>query len=156
MAAARAMALADGKPLYRWLAPDESLLRLPVPHFNVVNGGAHAQNDLELQEFMLAPLGAPNFAEALRAGAEVYQALRGLLARRQGIRRASATRAVSPPNLGTPEEVLDLLVEAISGRRLHARAATASPSPSTRPPPRCARATGPTGTPPASALPPTS
>ena len=49
MAAARAMALADGKPLYRWLAPDGTKLRLPVPHFNVVNGGAHAQNPLEFQ-----------------------------------------------------------------------------------------------------------
>ena len=79
MAAARAMAQADTKPLYRWLAPDESLLRLPVPSFNVINGGAHAQNDLEFQEFMISPLGSPNFAEALRAGAEVYQTLKSLL-----------------------------------------------------------------------------
>jgi enolase len=113
MAAARAMALADGKPLYRWLAPDESLLRLPVPHFNVVNGGAHAQNALELQEFMLAPLGAPNFAEALRAGAEVYQALRGLL-HAAGHSTGLGDEGGFAPNLGTPEEVLDLLVEAIT------------------------------------------
>ena len=112
MAAARAMALADGKPLYRWLAPDESLMRLPVPHFNVVNGGAHAQNDLELQEFMLAPLGAPNFAEALRAGAEVYQALRGLLHAAKHSTGLGDEGGFAP-NLGTPEEVLDLLVEAI-------------------------------------------
>jgi enolase len=113
MAAARAMALADGLPLYRWLATDESRLRLPVPHFNVVNGGAHAQNDLELQEFMLAPLGAPNFAEALRAGAEVYQALRGLLhAAKQST--GLGDEGGFAPNLGTPEEVLDLLVEAIT------------------------------------------
>ncbi len=113
MAAARAMALADGKPLYRWLAPDESLLRLPVPHFNVVNGGAHAQNPLELQEFMLAPLGAPNFAEALRAGAEVYQALRGLL-HAAGHSTGLGDEGGFAPNLSTPEEVLDLLVEAIT------------------------------------------
>ncbi len=113
MAAARAMALADGKPLYRWLAPDESLLRLPVPHFNVVNGGAHAQNPLELQEFMLAPLGAPNFAEALRAGAEVYQALRTLL-HAAGHSTGLGDEGGFAPNLSTPEEVLDLLVEAIT------------------------------------------
>jgi enolase len=112
MAAARAMALADSKPLYRWLAPDESLLRLPVPHFNVVNGGAHAQNDLEFQEFMLAPIGAPDFPEALRAGAEVYQALRGLLHSR-GHSTGLGDEGGFAPNLKTPEEVLDLLVEAI-------------------------------------------
>lgn len=113
MAAARAMALADGKPLYRWLAPDESKLRLPVPHFNVVNGGAHAQNPLEFQEFMLAPIGAENFAAALRAGAEVYQALRGLLHSR-GHSTGLGDEGGFAPALGTPEEVLDLLVEAIT------------------------------------------
>jgi enolase len=113
MAAARAMALADGKPLYRWLAPGEGLLRLPVPNFNVVNGGAHAQNDLEFQEFMLAPLGAPSFAEALRAGAEVYQALRGILHSRKHSTGLGDEGGFAP-NLGTPEEVLDLLVEAIT------------------------------------------
>jgi enolase len=113
MAAARAMALADDKPLYRWLAPDESLLRLPVPHFNVVNGGAHAQNPLELQEFMVAPLGAPTFAEALRAGAEVYQVLRALL-HAAGHSTGLGDEGGFAPNLSTPEEVLDLLVEAIT------------------------------------------
>jgi enolase len=113
MAAARAMALADGVPLYRWLSPDESLLRLPVPHFNVVNGGAHAQNALEFQEFMIAPLGLPNFAEALRAGAEVYQALRGILHSRKHTTGLGDEGGFAP-NVGTPEEVLDLLVEAIS------------------------------------------
>ncbi|HTV11286.1 MAG TPA: phosphopyruvate hydratase [Acidimicrobiales bacterium] len=113
MAAARAMAMADGKPLYRWLAADESLLRLPVPHFNVVNGGAHAQNELEFQEFMLAPLGAANFAEALRAGAEIYQALRGILHSRKHSTGLGDEGGFAP-EVGTPEEVLDLLVEAIS------------------------------------------
>ena len=113
MAAARAMALADDKPLYRWLAPDESLLRLPVPHLNVVNGGAHAQNALEFQEFMLAPLGSPTFAEAMRAGAEVYQTLKGLLHSR-GHSTGLGDEGGFAPNVGTPEEVLDLLVEAIT------------------------------------------
>jgi enolase len=113
MAAARAMAEADGKPLYRWLAPDESLLRLPVPSFNVINGGAHAQNELEFQEFMLSPLGAPNFAEALRAGAEVYQTLKSLLHSRK-YATGLGDEGGFAPDLSTPEEVLDLLVEAIT------------------------------------------
>jgi len=113
MAAARAMAEADGKPLYRWLAPDESLLRLPVPSFNVINGGAHAQNELEFQEFMLSPLGAANFAEALRAGAEVYQTLKGLLNSRK-YSTGLGDEGGFAPDLSTPEEVLDLLVEAIT------------------------------------------
>jgi enolase len=113
MAAARAMAMADDQPLYRWLAPDESVLRLPVPHFNVINGGAHAQNELEFQEFMIAPVGAPNFAEALRAGAEVYQALRSLL---NSLKHSTGLgdEGGFAPNVSTPEEVLDLLVEAIT------------------------------------------
>ena len=113
MAAARAMASADGTPLYRWLAADESVLRLPVPNFNVINGGAHAQNGLEFQEFMLSPLGAPNFAEALRAGSEVYLALRALL-HAKGHSTGLGDEGGFAPDLGTPEEVLDLLVEAIA------------------------------------------
>ncbi len=112
MAAARAMAVEDGQPLYRWLATDESLMRLPVPHFNVVNGGAHAQNELEFQEFMLAPLGAPNIAEAVRAGADIYQALRGIL-HAKGHSTGLGDEGGFAPALATPEDVLDLLVEAI-------------------------------------------
>lgn len=113
MAAARAFALSDGQPLYRWLAPDQSGLRLPVPHLNVVNGGAHAQNDLEFQEFMLAPIGFASFAEALRAGAEVYQALKSTL-HQQGHSTGLGDEGGFAPNVGTPEEVLDLLVQAIT------------------------------------------
>jgi len=112
MAAARAMAAADKLPLFRWLAPEGIEPRLPVPHFNVINGGAHAQNRLEFQEFMLAPLGAPTFAEALRAGAEVYQTLRGLLHDR-GHSTGLGDEGGFAPDLATPEEVLELLVEAI-------------------------------------------
>jgi enolase len=95
MAAARAMAAAAGVPLWRALNPQGVTPRLPVPHFNVLNGGAHAPNKLDFQEFMVAPLGAPSMAEAVRAGAEVYTALRKLLA-------------------GKPEEVLSLIVQAIN------------------------------------------
>ncbi len=78
LAAARAAA-ADAKlPLYRWIADSDSYT-LPVPMLNVVNGGAHAANSIDLQEFMLVPAGAPSFAEALRYAAETYQTLKKLL-----------------------------------------------------------------------------
>jgi len=112
MAVARAMAAADGMPLYRWLEPGRPP-RLPVPHFNVLNGGAHAQNRLELQEFMVAPLGAPSFAEALRAGAEVYRSLRALL-HDEGLGTGLGGEGGFAPDVATPEEALDLLVVAIT------------------------------------------
>jgi enolase len=80
MAVARALAMRAGVPLYRWLGLDGVMPRLPVPHFNVVNGGVHAPNPLEMQEFMLAPIGSPSVAEAVRAGAEIYARLRRRLA----------------------------------------------------------------------------
>jgi hypothetical protein len=64
--AARAMAAAEEQPLYQWLAPTTAI-RLPLPRFNIINGGAHAENPLAFQEFMVAPIGAPSFREALRA-----------------------------------------------------------------------------------------
>ena len=76
MALARALAASANTPLWQWLTPDGVAPSLPVPHFNVLNGGVHAPNDLDFQEFMVAPLGAPSMAEAVRAGAEVYAALR--------------------------------------------------------------------------------
>jgi enolase len=112
MAAARATAAADGVPLYSFLAPSGVEPRLPVPHFNVINGGAHAQNPLDFQEFMVAPLGAPNFREALRAGAEVYAALRSAL-RDRGLATGLGDEGGFAPDLARPEEALDLLVGAI-------------------------------------------
>jgi len=112
MAAARAFAAADATPLHGWLTADLAP-RLPVPHFNVVNGGAHAQNPLEFQEFMLAPIGASSFAEALRAGAETYQALKALLHQR-GQATGLGDEGGFAPDLATPDDVLDLLVEAIT------------------------------------------
>ena len=76
MALARALAASAGVPLWRWLRPEGVTASLPVPHFNVLNGGVHAPNELDFQEFMIAPVGAPSMAEAVRAGAEVYGALR--------------------------------------------------------------------------------
>jgi enolase len=85
---------------------------MPVPHFNVINGGAHAPNDLEFQEFMLAPLGAPTFAEAVRAGAEIYGCLRRELLHR-GLSAGLGDEGGFAPQIALPEDVLDLLVRAI-------------------------------------------
>ena len=112
MAAARAMACSAGVPLWKALNPPGVVPRFPVPHFNVVNGGAHAPNKLDFQEFMVAPIGAPNMAEAVRAGAEVYVALRGELAGK-GFATGLGDEGGFAPEIDSPEEVLGLLVHAI-------------------------------------------
>jgi enolase len=112
MAAARAQARAAGIPLWQALTPDGVEPRLPVPHFNVINGGAHAANDLDFQEFMIAPRGAPSLPEAIRAGAEVYAALKSLLHSR-GLATGLGDEGGFAPGLAQPEQVLTLLVKAI-------------------------------------------
>ena len=111
LATARAAAAAAGAPLYHALGGEGATL-LPVPLMNVINGGRHAANTLDFQEFMIAPHGAPSFPEALRQGAEVYHALHDLLARR-GLATAVGDEGGFAPALGSHEEALDLLVEAI-------------------------------------------
>ena len=83
-----------------------------MPHFNVLNGGAHAQNPLEFQEFMIAPIGAATFAEAYRAGSEIYSALRARL-HEFGHSTGLGDEGGFAPDIATPEEALDLLVAAI-------------------------------------------
>lgn len=112
MAAARALAVAAGEPLWYSLAPADVTPRMPVPHFNVINGGAHAPNSLDFQEFMLAPLGAPSLAEAVRAGAEIYGVLRRNLLQK-GLGAGLGDEGGFAPELSSPEDVLDLLVGAI-------------------------------------------
>ena len=112
MAAARAFALEGGRELWQYLATDGVDPCLPVPHFNVINGGAHAGNALEFQEFMIAPLGAPTLAEAVRAGAEVYAALRRELSAR-GLSTGLGDEGGFAPDLREPAEALSLLVSAI-------------------------------------------
>ena len=112
MALARALAASAGTPLWRWLTPEGVVASLPVPHFNVLNGGVHAPNDLDFQEFMVAPVGAPTMAEAVRAGAEVYAALRHILASRK-LSTGLGDEGGFAPAVSEPEEVLHLLVEAI-------------------------------------------
>ncbi len=112
MAAARAFAAAQDLTLWDYLTPAETTAVLPVPHFNVVNGGAHAPNKLDFQEFMLAPLGAPTFADAVRAGAEVYAALKARLTK-AGHATGLGDEGGFAPQIDRPEEVLEILVAAI-------------------------------------------
>jgi enolase 1/2/3 len=112
MAVARAAASAVGLPLYAYLG-GPAARRLPMPMMNVLNGGKHADNSVDFQEFMLVPVGAPRFAEALRYGAETFQALRSLL-EKNGYATAVGDEGGFAPNLKSNEEACELLVEAIS------------------------------------------
>jgi enolase len=113
MALARALAVSSGQPLHAWLPNFGAPARLPVPNFNVLNGGAHAPNALDFQEFMISPLGAPSLAEAVRAGAEVYAALRRRLAE-AGHATGLGDEGGFAPDLAAPEEVLQVIVDAIT------------------------------------------
>ena len=111
MAAARAAARAQNTPLYRYLGGAGAQL-LPVPLMNILNGGAHADNSVDPQEFMIAPHGAPTFAEALRMGAEVFHTLKGVLKKR-GYSTSVGDEGGFAPNLKSNEEALDVVMEAI-------------------------------------------
>ena len=112
MAMARAAAASQKLPLYRYLATSDGFT-LPVPMFNILNGGRHARNSTDLQEFMVAPAGVDSFAEALRAGAEIYHALGRLLAR-QGQSTTVGDEGGFAPSLASNREALDLVVQAIA------------------------------------------
>ena len=113
MAAARAFATVAGLPLHVWIGQTLGRAgRLPVPHFNVLNGGQHAANPLEFQEFMIAPAGAPSFADGLRWGSDVYHALARRL-RNQGLATGLGDEGGYAPDIALPEEALDLIVAAI-------------------------------------------
>ena len=111
MAAARASAESETTPLYRYLGGVNARV-LPVPMMNVINGGAHADNSVDLQEFMLAPIGASCFSDALRMGAEIFHALKGVLKKR-GYSTAVGDEGGFAPNLKSNDEALDVLIEAI-------------------------------------------
>jgi enolase len=114
LAVARAGAADAGMPLFRWIAAIAGLeepKRLPVPMMNVVNGGAHAQNSIDLQEFMVVPAGAASFADGLRIGAETFHALKALLHER-GLATAVGDEGGFAPDLGSSEEAIDAVLEA--------------------------------------------
>ena len=112
LATAHAAASHGDKPLYAHLGGNEARV-LPVPMMNVVNGGAHADNNVDLQEFMVMPIGAPSFSEALRWGVETYHALKSLLHKR-GLSTAVGDEGGFAPNLRSNEEAIAILVEAIT------------------------------------------
>lgn len=111
LASAHAAAAAANQPLWRYLGGADASI-LPVPMMNVLNGGAHADNRVDFQEFMIVPCGAPSFSEALRVGAEVFHALKATLKRR-GLNTSGGDEGGFAPDLGSNEEALEVLVEAI-------------------------------------------
>jgi len=111
LAAAHAAANASGQPLYRFLGGEGAHL-LPAPMMNVVNGGAHADNTVDLQEFMLYPVGAPSFAEALRWGAEVFHTLKAVL-HDKGLSTTVGDEGGFAPNLKSNREAIELILQAI-------------------------------------------
>jgi enolase len=122
LAVARAAAAAQSQPLYAHIAGlsgrgsqtgENAAYVLPAPMIAVLNGGSHANNSLDVQEFMLCPLGAPTFAEAVRWGAEIFRALKGLLARR-GLSTSVGDAGGFAPDLKTPEQAFELLLQAIA------------------------------------------
>ena len=112
LALAKAAAASAGQPLYRHLAAGR-MARLPLPMMNIINGGAHADNNVDMQEFMVLPVGAPSFSEALRWGVEVFHALKGLLKAR-GLSTAVGDEGGFAPDLQSNEQALEIIMAAIA------------------------------------------
>jgi enolase len=112
MAAAHAVAASRGEALWQYLAAGRPG-SLPVPMMNIINGGAHADNNIDVQEFMILPVGTPNFAEALRAGAEIFHALKSVLKGR-GLSTSVGDEGGFAPNLRSNIEALDTILEAVN------------------------------------------
>ncbi|MFB3060333.1 MAG: phosphopyruvate hydratase, partial [Candidatus Binatia bacterium] len=112
LAVARAQAQAEGLSLYRYLGGTRAKI-LPVPMFNVLNGGAHADNNVDVQEFMIIPIGMNRFSDALRAGVEIFESLRGVLVRK-GYSTSVGDEGGFAPRLKGNSEAVELLLDAIS------------------------------------------
>ena len=121
LASAHAAAASEGLPLWRFLGGDDARV-LPVPMMNVINGGAHADNSVDFQEFMVVPVGASSFSECLRMGAEVFHHLKAWL-HDQGMGGGVGDEGGFAPNLASNEAALEALVAAIEAGRLRARRA---------------------------------
>jgi len=118
MANAHAVAAARKQPLWQYLStlaphPSSLGLALPVPMMNIVNGGAHADNNVDMQEFMVLPVGLPNFAEALRAGVEIFHALKSVL-KAKGLNTAVGDEGGFAPDLKSNEQAIEVILEAIA------------------------------------------
>jgi enolase len=116
LAVARAAADSAELPLYRYVGGPNAHL-LPVPMMNILNGGSHADSNVDVQEFMIAPIGAPTFREALRSGAEVYHALKSVL-KKKGLSTGLGDEGGFAPNLDSNRAALDLIAEAVSAAGL--------------------------------------
>ena len=112
LATARAAANAQNLPLYRYLG-GETAKTLPVPMMNIINGGAHADNNVDFQEFMIVPVGAENFREALRTGAEIFHMLKSVL-KKKGSATSVGDEGGFAPNLKSNEEAIETILEAIA------------------------------------------
>lgn len=112
LANAHAVANSEGLPLFEYLGGEEAVL-LPVPMMNIINGGVHADNNVDLQEFMIMPFGAEKFSDAIRMGAEVFHHLKKILHAR-GLTTAVGDEGGFAPNLGSNQEALDVILEAIA------------------------------------------
>jgi enolase len=116
LAAAKAAAVEQKKPLYEYISDmqdDDQAYSLPVPMMNIINGGEHADNNVDIQEFMIQPVGASSIAEAIRCGAEVFHALKSVLKKR-GLNTAVGDEGGFAPDLPSNEAALEAIVEAIS------------------------------------------
>lgn len=111
MAVAKAAALDKGQPLYKFLGGTNAKI-LPVPLMNIINGGAHADNNLDVQEFMILPIGAPTFSEALRMATEIFHNLKSIL-KSKGLNTAVGDEGGFAPNLGSNEEGIAVIIQAI-------------------------------------------
>lgn len=111
LANAKAAAQALGKPLYEHINRDGNF-SMPVPMMNIINGGEHADNNVDIQEFMVMPVGAPTFSEALRMGAEIFHSLRKVL-QKKGLNTAVGDEGGFAPDLGSNEEAIQAIVEAV-------------------------------------------
>ena len=112
MAVSKAAAAASMLPLYRYLGGANAKV-LPVPMMNIINGGAHANNNLDIQEFMIVPAGLPSFSEALRAGVEVFHSLKAIL-KKKGLSTAVGDEGGFAPELKSNREALEVILQAIS------------------------------------------
>ncbi|WP_338010830.1 phosphopyruvate hydratase [Legionella oakridgensis] len=117
LACARAYAKASELPLFKVLNQDE-VMRMPVPMMNVLNGGAHADNNVDIQEFMIMPIGASDFATALQVGTETFHVLKSVL-KKQGLNTAVGDEGGFAPNLRSNRQALDILAEAVQSAGFH-------------------------------------
>ena len=111
LAVARAAAVSKKQPFYKFIGGEKATL-LPIPMMNILNGGAHADTNVDIQEFMIAPIGAPTFKEGLRYGAEIYQSLK-LVLKKRGLATSIGDEGGFAPNLESNRAALDLIIEAV-------------------------------------------